>query len=115
MQMVAYGAQDFILTGNYQSSQNTQSSQSSQSYQSSQSSQSTQSSLSANPPPLKRRRYSTFRRYDTFNQIECPICLSGYTGRQLLVVLPCHHVYHSTCHSELIVRCPVCRAPFEGV
>ncbi|EER03074.1 hypothetical protein Pmar_PMAR001818 [Perkinsus marinus ATCC 50983] len=51
---------------------------------------------------------------------ECAICLSDYHPSDVLILLPCHHVYHLQCIKMLLdspmsydgnaPRCPLCRA-----
>ncbi|KAF4745151.1 hypothetical protein FOZ62_024446 [Perkinsus olseni] len=51
---------------------------------------------------------------------ECAICLSDYHPSDVLILLPCHHIYHLQCIKMLLdapmsyedscPRCPLCRA-----
>ncbi len=43
---------------------------------------------------------------------ECPICLDGVADIRTLAILPCAHVFHTACISEIVKErreCPTCR------
>ena len=47
------------------------------------------------------------------SQTACSICLDAYVNNEMLVVLPCHHLFHHDCIlAWLLIRseCPICKA-----
>jgi hypothetical protein len=47
---------------------------------------------------------------------DCSICLSDYIDGDIVVCLPCGHIYHDACLSHWIsrsIRCPLCRCNLE--
>lgn len=44
---------------------------------------------------------------------ECPVCLESFVSGQMVIDLPCHHRFHSTCLVPWLLshcHCPFCRA-----
>lgn len=47
---------------------------------------------------------------------DCSICLSDFGDGDIIVCLPCNHIYHDACLSHWIsrsIRCPLCRCNLE--
>jgi len=54
----------------------------------------------------------TLPNYDVCLDVKCPICLAPVT-LCTRAHLPCGHVFHGDCMTQLKDKCPVCMAPFK--
>lgn len=48
---------------------------------------------------------------------ECPVCKDEFPVGQIVLVLPCKHIFHEECIKEWLKRnntCPVCRFAVDG-
>ncbi|ETW03771.1 hypothetical protein H310_05137 [Aphanomyces invadans] len=60
---------------------------------------------------LQDHWWSQLPSSDTCNS-DCPICLSDFAASDLVINLPCHHTFHSTCGLPWLQEhnvCPTCR------
>jgi len=73
----------------------------------------TQGSLSALPKVHWQQSLA-----GTEEEAQCMVCLTGFENGEVLLQLPCNHLYHSDCIKpwlELHVECPTCRKPIPGM
>ena len=49
---------------------------------------------------------------------QCSICKDIYSGKQVVSILPCAHIFHQQCITEWIQfnhnTCPICRKGFQN-
>ena len=59
----------------------------------------------------------TIEASKTQEEQECPVCKDEFPVGQVVLVLPCKHIFHEECIKEWLKRnntCPVCRFAVDG-
>jgi len=89
MQLVAYGAQDVILTSQ------------------------PQISFFREHTPTQLWRSVRFNKViNKYDLTECCICLSNYKPEDKVMLGTCGHFIHKSCGYESVKQCPYCREPY---